>query len=59
MFETTNSRTQGSMHFVETTKVGTNERIKYFHSNDVSQEFHNHYSIFKYTRFLHFSKMHA
>jgi hypothetical protein len=32
MFETTNSKTQGSMNFVENTKIGVNEQ-KYFHSN--------------------------
>jgi len=31
MFETMNSRTHGSMHFVEIMKIGTNE-WKYFHS---------------------------
>ena len=32
LFETTNSRTHGSMHFVETTTKWC-QRIKYFHSN--------------------------
>ena len=35
MFETMNVRTQGSMHFVETTKNGSNEK-KYFHSTCIS-----------------------
>jgi hypothetical protein len=30
VLETTNSRTQGSLHFVEITNTGTNEQ-KYFH----------------------------
>jgi len=31
MLETTNSRTQGSLHFVEITNTGANEQ-KYLHS---------------------------
>ena len=31
ILETTNSRTQGSLHFVEITNIGANEE-KYFHS---------------------------
>ena len=35
VFETTNSRTQGSMHFAETTKIGSNKE-KYIHSTCIA-----------------------
>ena len=39
VFETTNSRIHGSMHFVETTKISANQ-YKYFHGIYKTQMLH-------------------